>query len=138
MRRVLALMIVGGFVLVACGDDDGGGDVAAFCDAVERVTNSDIFEGEDDPDAFQAAISDMREAMNDARANAPSEISDDVEVVVSQTEQFLDALSEIEDPADEAQVEAAFAVLDEEQGPTEELDAFILAECGIDPNETSE
>ena len=141
MQRLLAAAILGGLALVACGDDDGGGDLAAFCDAVDRIEASgDPFEVADDPVAFQAEISSFRDALDDARANAPSEISDEVDEIASQVDRAYEALSEIEDPTDDAQVEAALAPFDdddEDEDLSDEVDAFILDECGIDLNEGS-
>ena len=68
----------------------------------------------------------------------------DVDTIVSALKLEFEVLREIEDPFDQEQVEAASATLDDEgvqsdeEGPSDELEAFILAECGIDMSGGSE
>lgn len=134
MRKLVASMILGAIVASGCGDDDGGdGDLAAFCDAADRIEESDPFAFPDDRDAYEAAIDEMEAAMTDAQSNAPSEISDDVEQAVQDMEQVIAALRGIDDPSDEAEVETALLALDDTAvtgvtGGTD-LDAYLVENC---------
>jgi hypothetical protein len=86
----------------------------------------------DDRAAYDAALDEMEAAMADARANAPSEISEQVEAVSQDTEEVIAALRGIEDPSDEAEVEAAFAALDDTaEGVTSgsDIDAYLVENC---------
>ena len=118
----------------ACGDDGSSdGDVAAFCEASDRIETSDPFAFLDDRDAYEAAIDEMEAALADARSNAPSEISDEVEEAAQDMEEVLAALRGVEDPSDEAEVEAALSALDESAtagvGSGSEIDVYPMENC---------
>jgi len=140
MRILVALVVLGGFVFSACGDDGGGdGDVAAFCDAADRIEQAEPFDHVDDLDAFHAEIDEAEAALNDAQSNAPAEISDEVEAVVATSAAVYAALRELEDPSNEAEAEAALAGVDtagSESFP--EVEAYLVENCDNRSSEDSE
>ena len=134
MWKLVSLVILAGLVASSCGDDGGSdGDLAAFCDAADRIEESDPFAFLDDRDAYEAAIDEMEAAVADAQSNAPSEISDEVDQGVQDMEQVIAALRGIDDPSDEAEVEAALSALDDGAvtGVTggSDLDAYLVENC---------
>ena len=72
MKKLATLLIVGGVLASGCGDDGSGdGDIAAFCDAVDRLEHSgDPWDHVDDRDAFVAAVDEQAAAMADARSSS--------------------------------------------------------------------
>jgi hypothetical protein len=139
MRTLVALVILSGLVASGCGDDDGSdGDPAAFCDAADLLEQTEPFDFIDDRAAYDAALDEMEAAMADARANAPSEISEQVEAVSQDTEEVIAALRGIEDPSDEAEVEAALSALDDTAvagvGSGSDLDAYLVENCDNRPS----
>ncbi len=130
-------VLVALLVLAGCGDDDsGGGDSAAFCDAIERSENASPFgtsNREPDLDLFLAGLEEMSAAYKDAMANAPSEIKDEFEVFASEATQRYDAALAIDDPTDQTVDAVIFGGPDPgDPWPSEELVAYINTECGID------
>lgn len=113
-----------GLVLVACGDDDGGssggGDAAAFCAVVTEAAGAPDLESEEGVAAFR-----------ELAGSAPSEIRDDIDIVLDAVER-LDALDE-DDPAS---IDAAFEIALDPQviEATENLEMYSVDECGLDPN----
>ena len=130
MRRVLAVMVAGAFALAACGDD-GGGSVEAFCESVERFVAFD--DGSPD-EADSENIAEARDITDALAANAPGEISDDVDTTTDGFDAFLDAVESAdeigEEAADEA-IEALFAD-PEIEAASGRVNDFALAECGVD------
>lgn len=105
-------------LLVACGDDGGSGDDAAFCDRLEALEEANLG---DEPDP---AFSDDLQELADA---APEDLRDDIQVFID----FNDALVEAGDDP-EAQLEA-FGEIDEadfEAAGTALEEA--AEECGVD------
>ena len=132
MRNLVALVAFGALLAAGCGDDGGNGDVAAFCDAADRIEQAEPFDHVDDRDAFDAELDEMEEALADARSNAPSDIRDTVEEVAAGMEEVLAALRGIDDPSDEAEVEATFVALgDSATGVTSgsDLDVYLAENC---------
>jgi hypothetical protein len=114
MRRttpLLALLPLA-FALGACGDDGGGGD-EAFCAAVEDV------EGEDTPTVEQ---------LEEIADSAPSEIEDDVELLLDFLRAFEEGgIEELEDFDEEELDDAGNAVAE-----------FAEDECGVQLDTSSE
>jgi hypothetical protein len=134
VKKLATLLIVGGVLASGCGDDGSGdGDIAAFCDAIDRLEHSgDPFDHVDDRDAFVAAVDEQAAAMADARSNAPSEIRDAVEQAADEMEDVYAVLRGLEDPSDESEVEAAAAALDDGgTGDTGGLDfdVYLVENC---------
>jgi hypothetical protein len=130
MRKLVALVVLGVLVASGCGDDDSSdGDLTAFCDARDRVEQSDPFAFPDDRDAYEAEIDDMEAGVADARSNAPSEISDEVEALSQVMDETIAALRSLEDPSDEAEVEAALSALDNNDPSDTDLDAYLVENC---------
>ena len=132
-KRVLpAFAILGALVGSGCGDD-AGGDLAAFCAAADRLEESDPFFFVEDRDGYEAAIDEMEAAFDDARSNAPPEISDEVEQAAQDMESVIAALRGIDDPSDEAEVDAALSALDDTAatGVTggSDIDAYLASNC---------
>jgi hypothetical protein len=133
-RILAATVILGALFASGCGDDGGSdGDLAAFCDAADRIEESDPFFFVDDRDGYEKAIDEMEAAMDDARSNAPTEISDEVEQAAQDMQSVIAALREIDDPSDEAEVDAALSALDDTAaaGVTggSDIDAYLATNC---------
>jgi hypothetical protein len=133
-RILAATVILGALVASGCGDDGGSdGDLAAFCDAADRIEESDPFFFVDDRDGYEKAIDEMEAAMDDARSNAPTEISDEVEQAAQDMQAVIAALRGIDDPSDEAEVDAALSALDDTAaaGVTggSDIDAYLATNC---------
>jgi hypothetical protein len=160
---VLALSVS---LLAGCGDDDSdasGSDASpgevgespesdstseptgdetadSFCDEVQAAEDAltDATENLDvtDPEGAVAALDEAVEAMREV--DAPTEIADDWEAIVSATESIVDAVDELDlsDPASAAQqLEDLSAQLEEDAEAIEEagdrVDDYLSAECGI-------
>ena len=90
MRATPALLVVG-LLLAGCGDD-GGGDVAAFCEAVEDLRDDDPFE-----ELQVASPGEMRDAFA-ALAAGVDRIADAApDEVRSQAQRYADALEDLRD-----------------------------------------
>ena len=134
-RILAATVILGAVVASACGGDGGSdGDLAAFCEAADRIEESDPFFFVDDRDGYEKAIDEMEAAIADAETSAPAEISDDVEQAAQDMAMVIAALRGIDDPSDEAEVEAALSALDDTAaGVTggSEIDTYLATNCDI-------
>ena len=134
-NRILAsLVTLGAIVASGCGDDGGSdGDLAAFCDAADRIEESDPFFFLDDRNGYEAALDEMEAAMSDAQSNAPAEISDEVDQAAEDMEAVIAALRGIDDPSDEAEVGAALSALDDTAvaGVTQgsDIDTYLALNC---------
>jgi hypothetical protein len=133
-HRVVAVTVVLLLAAAACGDDESSDvDIAAFCEASDRIETSDPFAFLDDRDAYDAAIQEMEAALTDIRSNAPSEIRDEVEKGAQDMEEVLAALRGIEDPSDESEVAAALSALDDSAvagvSSGSALDAYLVENC---------
>jgi hypothetical protein len=137
MRRFLALLVLvlaAPLLLGACSDDsdsgsgsgDGGGgdDVEAFCDQVIAVDEME------DPSSEEAL-----DALNQLVDDAPSEIKDDLEVLLPILED-LEGLDE-DDPEAFGEV---LALMENEEfiEASENLEAFGVEECGLEPSSTTD
>lgn len=134
MRVAIVLVVLSGFVLSACGDDgDDEGDLAAFCDAADRIQQAEPFLVTDDLDAWTAAIDEMEAAVSDAVENAPSDISDEVDDRAQEMAEVIAVLRGIEDPTDDQEVDAAMEPLAEtgavgvSQGSA--IDVYLMENC---------
>ncbi|MCZ7527744.1 MAG: hypothetical protein M5U14_16005 [Acidimicrobiia bacterium] len=117
--RSMLVLVIGAFVLVGCGDDDGGGSAGSFCDlAREFEARSDELGDIED----EASMDEALDAIKAFESAAPGEIKDDVKLV---RESF------------EAIVEGDFdALLDEDKAAEIEeasanLERYLEEECGI-------
>ncbi|MDX2380587.1 MAG: hypothetical protein QNM02_12620 [Acidimicrobiia bacterium] len=133
-RILAATVILGALVASGCGDDgDSDGDIAAFCDAADRIEESDPFFFVDDRDGYEKAIDEMEAAMDDARSNAPTEISDEVQQAAQDMHSVIAALRGIDDPSDEAEVDAALSALDDTAAAVvtggSDIDAYLATNC---------
>ena len=136
-RSATAALVIATFALAGCGDDDPDDDSAAFCDAIERSEEVNPFgvtpsgDREPDLDLYLAGLEGMSAAYEDALAVVPGEIEDDFETYASWAIDRYDTALAIEEPTGQ-QVDVVIFQLPEADGPSEELLAFIDAECGID------
>ena len=133
-RILAALVTLGALVASGCGDDGGSdGDLAAFCDAADRIEESDPFFFLDDRNGYEAALDEMEAAVSDAQSNAPAEISDEVDQAAQDMEAVIAALRGIDDPSDEAEVGAALSALDDTAvaGVTQgsDIDTYLALNC---------
>ncbi len=117
-RSLIALCTTGLLLFTACGDDNSSGSAEEFCSVL--VETQDIeFEGADDAGEV---VSDLQRLVD----AAPSEIKDDVKLVVD----AFTALSEI-DPLEASPEEVA--ELDEQFAGTEaagdRIEAWALENC---------
>lgn len=105
---VLLLVIVALFA--ACGGDDGGGSEAqAFCDKQEELESLDTA----DPEAMANAIDDLV-------ADAPEEISDDIQLIAD----TLEDLENIDTPE-----EAEDLNTDELEAASERIEKWVDENC---------
>ena len=133
-RMALVALIV---LLGGCGDDasggDAGGNLVAFCEAIERSEDNNPFGAasrEPDLDMFLAGLEEMSAAYKDAIANAPSEIKDDFDVFASEATQRYDTALAIDNPTDQTVDAVIFGGIG--GGASDLLLTFINTECGID------
>lgn len=87
MRRLpLALALVALAALgTGCGDDDGGGDLAAFCEAAQDTQRFETVFDDLDPtnvEAAEATFRKAREAQTGLRDLAPEAARSDIDVVI--------------------------------------------------------
>ena len=112
----------------------------SFCEEVQAAEDAltDATENLDvtDPDGAVAALDDAVEAMREV--DAPAEIADEWEAIVSSTESMLDAVDELDlsDPESAAQqLEDLSTQLEEDAEALEEagdrVDEYLSEECGI-------
>ncbi|HEV2756855.1 MAG TPA: hypothetical protein VG318_13895 [Actinomycetota bacterium] len=118
--RLLLLLLALVAVLAACGGDDGGGseaggsdggggDAQAFCSKQEELDSLDTA----DPEEMSAAIDDLV-------ADAPEEISDDIQLIADTLEQLQDASS----PEDLEGVDT-----DELEAASERIESWVEENC---------
>lgn len=121
MVRWCAVLVAGVSLLGACsgGDDkdsDSAGDtapdygeeeMAAFCEALDQTST------ETDPEIIFAAYDALE-------ANAPPELSDDVEVFVANSREVSEAILALGDDPTQAEIEEAFAGVSDEARETVE------------------
>jgi hypothetical protein len=118
------------------GDETADG----FCEEVQAAEDelTDATENLDvtDPEGAVAGLDEAVEAMREV--DAPAEIADDWEAIVSSTESILDAVDELDlsDPESAAQqLEHLSTQLEEDAAAFEEagdrVDEYLSEECGI-------
>lgn len=123
MRRILLTLAAPTLLLlVGCSDDDGGGDIEAFCDLLRASEDEELDPTTDEGrEAFEALI--------DA---APSELDDDLRV-------FGNLMEELEglDEDDPEAMEAVFGVMFDPEviAAGENLEQFGVEECGFEPDD---
>lgn len=123
----LSFAVVGALALVSCGDDPEASreeicaDVQNFADAIRNIDGS---ESQDEARAAFDEAADAAEAMSDT---APSEISDEVDLLAT----GLRALAIAET---DAEVSDALETLDQEalDEAGDRFEAFADETCGID------
>ena len=123
--------------LATCAEDgEGDEEFCAAAEELEAALEEDPFEG--DPETFDERLDQGQAAIEALADAAPDEISQEIDVAASGFRELLDLFREIDDPTDEAEVEAAFeeffsgeaaAEFDE---ATDAVNAYALEECGID------
>lgn len=110
---VLLLLIVA--VFAACGGDDGGGsasggdDAQAFCNKQEDLESLDTA----DPEAMAKAIDELV-------ADAPDEISDDIQLIADTLEQLQD----IDTPEEAAELDR-----EELEAASERIEKWVDENC---------
>ncbi|MDQ3913837.1 MAG: hypothetical protein M3323_00685 [Actinomycetota bacterium] len=108
MVLVLVLVIVA--LSAACGgDDEGGGSAQAFCDNQEEMDAIDTA----DPEA-------MAEAIDELAADAPDEISDDVQLIAD----TLQDLDEVDTPEEAEALNSS-----ELQEASERIEEWVDENC---------
>jgi hypothetical protein len=125
MRRFLLALVSLTLLATACGDDSVA-SAAAWCDAAQEVENvSDNLDTADDYRAF-------RDAVNDAKDSAPSEISDAVDSAAEFLDAMADALDDNDDniilAVDDLQQNLDFADFD---AAGDAITDYNATECGI-------
>lgn len=95
--------------------DDSEGDLAAFCDAVLEVDAIFAAGGPEGPDPSR-----LGSAMEEARTTAPPDIADDVDRLITLTQEALDSAEQLEGPPP-PEVEELDANVDE----------YVLANCDL-------
>jgi hypothetical protein len=125
MRRILITLISLTLLAAACGDD-GGGSAAAWCDRAQQV--EDLSNSLDSPTDYRA----FRDAVDDIKGSAPSEISDAVDTTADFLDMMADALEDNDDNIilafDEVQQEVD---LEEMTAAGDAIEEYNARECGI-------
>lgn len=118
MRKVTTLTAIGAlaFGLAACSDS--GGDKESFCEVAKKMDETD--NAVETPDEIEQAVKDAKAV----REIAPSEIKDEVGIVVDALERFASGdLTEFT-AEEQAEFEQAAAALEK----------YLDEECGIAPS----
>ncbi len=132
MRAIIALVVVAS-AFVACAGD--GGDLDAFCAQARDTGQLDaVFDTYDpsDVEGTAAQFSTALGAYESLRSDAPSEVRDDLDVLIDFTTDFRDSLlaGDPSDPGTTTQVgldlEERFAEVD---AATNELEVFVANNC---------
>ncbi|MDQ4024000.1 MAG: hypothetical protein M3217_00695 [Actinomycetota bacterium] len=97
IRPMVLLLLIAALFAACGGDDGGGGDAQAFCDKQEELDSLDTA----DPEA-------MAQAIDELVADAPEEISDDIQLIADTLEELenVDTPEEAEN-LDTEELEAA-------------------------------
>jgi hypothetical protein len=91
---IVAVVAASMIALAACGGDDEGGDLTAFCDAASNYEQAGAPNPSTaSPAELEAAFSGAREALDHMEDTAPDEIADDVATVATTMGAFFDALA---------------------------------------------
>ena len=146
MRRHLVLFAAVSALVVSCGgddDDDGAGEaVGEYCDALAAVKAASdesapaMESGDATPAEIEEAFTLLQGTFEDWEAAAPEEIAEDVELIVDTTDEFVDALAEVDFELLELD-EATIALLtDPETAEAQErVNVYGEQECGITIND---
>ncbi len=128
-------------LLSACGDDDGGGSAASFCDAVRAFdeqgsTMSLIFSGNASPEELEAAVATMGGELDSLRASAPSDVKADVTTVTNGFKEVFRLMGEYDYDIIALSASAEFQEFQASQSDamdaaTDRLDAYTERECGL-------
>lgn len=103
MKKRLFTGVLGAALLVPALTACGGDDAQAFCDKIQEQ------------DVNASDMDEMAEVMEDLRDDAPSEISDDVDLVVDAFNQLQEDPSAVEDLDEEELMAASERLADWEQ-----------------------
>lgn len=123
--------------MAACGDDDGQGTAASFCDQIAGVDEAfdSIDDDVDDPTQLGSIFGEVEDALDSI--DPPSEIADDWNTLTDVIGEVVDAVEDVdfEDPAalatlgeEFAELETRFADLEES---TERIEVYADEECDI-------
>lgn len=97
MTRLGALsvgIVAAAALLTSCGDDDGSGDVASFCEAVESLAADDPF-GElavASPQEMRAAFDELRDGVEAIARSAPDDLSGRADRYLDSVDALIDQL----------------------------------------------
>lgn len=135
MRRILLSVVSLTLLAAACGDDSAG-SAAAWCDRAQEV--EDLSDRLDSPTDYRA----FRDAVDDIKGSAPSEIRDAVDTTADFLGKMVDALEDNDDNIilafDELQQDVD---LDEMDAAGDAIEEYNARECGIgtvDSDDTGE
>lgn len=78
----------------SCGDDEGGGDVASFCSAVEALAADDPFDelAVASPQEMRAAFDQLRDGVEDIARSAPDDLSGRADRYLESVDDLIDQL----------------------------------------------
>lgn len=135
MKRFTVMIFVAlaaTFGLVACGDDDNEGDLAAYCDLVEELDAQEDFPTD--------------EQLNELQDVAPAEIDDEVDLVAERFKEVNDNPEDAQAVFEDPEVEEAFSTIEayedencpEPEPATETDDADVDDETDDEPTTTVE
>lgn len=138
MKRVVAAAAPLALLLAAaCGGDDGGGSasIESWCATAERLDEeSSLLDDVDpfDPESIEAAYSEFRSLVEDARSAAPEEIRDDVATLADGVIRVDEELA----AADYNFLDVDISFMDELSAEMDaastRLDEFNERECGFE------
>ena len=119
-RALIGVVMVFSLLVVACGDDSGGGSTEAFCKLAEEQDAGDSLDL-DNPDDL--------DAINELVAQSPSEVRGSMEDLRDLAVEFSGL-----DENDPEAFSAAFALFGDPKflGAVKEISIFFADECGLE------
>ena len=142
MRRLVPLVVPTALVLAlaACGGDDAGGALSTeeWCERAGNINSlSDDLDAVDpfDPEGIEVAYRRFREAVDEVRAVAPDEISDDIETLYAGVADIDDALADADYSFLDVDLSFMSGREDAMDTASERVRSYNERECGFDPRD---
>ena len=112
------------------GDDDSGG--GEWCDVARDLETNTLLDDVDidDPDAIENAFEEMIDLAEEAADSAPDEIKDDLEFLVEESRDLVDALREVD--FDFEAIDPSILADPESIAAGERVDEYSVRVCGIE------
>ena len=135
----MATALLGFIALAACGDEEGSGGSASFCEAATNYRDANTMVPNPSTASaaqLEAKFTELQDALGQMEDAAPSEIEDDVATVATTFDRFIAAFAAqkydyakfIADPDGRQAMDALNS--DEMGTAMGNIDQYIDAECG--------